>query len=94
MVAIGRALMARPKLILLDEPSLGLAPQLVKEIFKLIQRVNAQGVTVLLVEQNARQALGVAKQAYVIEKGRLMLAGSAQELMGDAKVVEAYLGES
>jgi branched-chain amino acid transport system ATP-binding protein len=94
MVAIGRALMARPKLILLDEPSLGLAPLLVKEIFKLIQKVNAQGVTVLLVEQNARQALGVAKQAYVLEKGRLMLAGSARELMGDAKVVEAYLGET
>jgi branched-chain amino acid transport system ATP-binding protein len=94
MVAIGRALMARPKVMLLDEPSLGLAPLLVKEIFRLIQQINAQGVTVLLVEQNARQALRIANRAYVLEKGRMTLTGSAKDLMGNAHVVEAYLGET
>ena len=86
--------MARPKLMLLDEPSLGLAPLLVKEIFNLILKINAQGVTVLLVEQNARQALRIASEAYVLEKGRMTLTGSAVELMEDAHVVEAYLGET
>jgi branched-chain amino acid transport system ATP-binding protein len=94
MVAVGRALMARPQLMLLDEPSLGLAPLLVKEIFRLIRQINAQGVTVLLVEQNARQALGIANRAYVLEKGRLTLTGLAKDLMSDPHVVEAYLGEA
>jgi len=94
MAAIGRALMARPKIVLLDEPSLGLAPLLVKEIFKLIKEINQDGVTVLLVEQNARQALRIANQAYVMEKGRITLSGPAVRLMEDHTVVEAYLGEA
>ena len=94
MVAIGRALMARPQIVLLDEPSLGLAPLLVKEIFKLIQKINQQDVTVLLVEQNARQALSLAAQAYVMEKGRITLSGPARQLMEDQHIVEAYLGEA
>ncbi|HEY7247876.1 MAG TPA: ABC transporter ATP-binding protein [Xanthobacteraceae bacterium] len=94
MVAIGRALMARPRLLLLDEPSLGLAPLLVRQIFDLIRQINGQGVTVLLVEQNARQALRIAQRAYVLEKGRVTLTGSAKELMNDPQVVEAYLGEA
>jgi branched-chain amino acid transport system ATP-binding protein len=94
MVAIGRAMMARPRIVLLDEPSLGLAPMLVKEIFKLIHEINSQYVTVLLVEQNARQALRIANQAYVMEKGRVTLSGPAQRLIEDQHVVEAYLGES
>lgn len=94
MVAIGRALMARPKIVLLDEPSLGLAPFLVKEIFKLIQEINQGGATVLLVEQNARQALRIANQAYVMEKGRITSSGPAKRLMEDHNIVEAYLGEA
>jgi len=94
MVAIGRALMARPKIVLLDEPSLGLAPLLVKEIFNLIQEINREGVTVLLVEQNARQALRIANQAYVMEKGRITQSGPAERLMEEHNVVEAYLGEA
>ena len=93
MVAIGRALMARPSMVLLDEPSLGLAPMLVKEIFTLIRDINKRAVTVLLVEQNARQALRIANQAYVLEKGRVTLTGPAERLMTDPHVVEAYLGE-
>jgi branched-chain amino acid transport system ATP-binding protein len=93
MVAIGRAMMARPKIVLLDEPSLGLAPLLVREIFKLIQEINREGVTVLLVEQNARQALRIAHQAYVMEKGRITVSGPADRLMEEHNVVEAYLGE-
>ena len=93
MVAIGRAMMARPKIVLLDEPSLGLAPLLVREIFKLIQEINREGVTVLLVEQNARQALRIAHQAYVMEKGRITVSGPANRLMEEHNVVEAYLGE-
>jgi branched-chain amino acid transport system ATP-binding protein len=92
MVALGRALMARPKLVLLDEPSLGLAPVLVQEIFVLIREINRQSVTVLLVEQNARQALRIAVRAYVLEKGRVTLSGDAARLSGDPHVVEAYLG--
>jgi branched-chain amino acid transport system ATP-binding protein len=94
MVAIGRAMMARPKIVLLDEPSLGLAPLLVREIFKLIEEINREGVTVLLVEQNARQALRIAEQAYVMEKGRITVSGAAARLIQEHNVVEAYLGEA
>jgi branched-chain amino acid transport system ATP-binding protein len=94
MVAIGRALMARPRIMLLDEPSLGLAPMLVKEIFNLIHEINRQEVTVLLVEQNARQALRIANRAYLLEKGRVTLSGEAERIMEDPNVVEAYLGEA
>jgi branched-chain amino acid transport system ATP-binding protein len=94
MVAIGRALMARPRIVLLDEPSLGLAPMLVKEIFNLIHEINRREVTVLLVEQNARQALRIANWSYVLEKGRVTLSGQAERLMEDPHVVEAYLGEA
>jgi branched-chain amino acid transport system ATP-binding protein len=94
MVAIGRALMARPRIVLLDEPSLGLAPMLVKEIFDLIREINRRAVTVLLVEQNARQALRIANWSYVLEKGRVTLSRQAKRLMEDPQVVEAYLGEA
>jgi branched-chain amino acid transport system ATP-binding protein len=94
MVAIGRALMARPRIVLLDEPSLGLAPILVQEIFDLIREINRRAVTVLLVEQNARQALRIANWSYVLEKGRVTLSGQAKRLMEDPQVVEAYLGEA
>ena len=94
MVAIGRALMARPRIVLFDEPSLGLAPILVKEIFDLIREINRRAVTVLLVEQNARQALRIANWSYVLEKGRVTLSGQAERLMEDPQVVEAYLGEA
>jgi branched-chain amino acid transport system ATP-binding protein len=94
MVAIGRALMARPNIVLLDEPSLGLAPMLVKTIFDLIRDINGRAVTVLLVEQNARQALRIANRAYVLDKGQVMLTGRAEHLMQDPHVVAAYLGEA
>jgi len=93
MLCIGRALMARPRLLLLDEPSLGLAPQLVKLIFATIREINARGVTVLLVEQNARAALRIAHRAYVFETGRVALSGPAADLLRDARVRQAYLGE-
>ena len=92
MVAIGRALMAKPSVMLLDEPSLGLAPLLVAQIFELIQKINQQGVTILLIEQNVRQALRIANRGYVLEKGRISTGGSAADLMGNPQVVEAYLG--
>ena len=92
MLAIGRALMAQPRLLLLDEPSLGLAPLLVQQIFRIIQEINAQGTTVVLVEQNARQALRVAQRAYVLETGAVTLSGSAAELARDERVRRAYLG--
>ncbi len=93
MLAIGRALMAQPSLLLLDEPSLGLAPLLVKQIFEIVRAINAQGTTVVLVEQNAHQALRVAHRAYVLETGSLALEGPAQELANDPRVRAAYLGE-
>jgi branched-chain amino acid transport system ATP-binding protein len=92
MLAIGRALMTRPKLMLLDEPSMGLAPLLVKEIFSIIREINEEGTTILLVEQNARMALQVASRAYVLETGRIVLDGSAKELAMNEGVKKAYLG--
>jgi len=92
MLAIGRALMARPRLLLLDEPSLGLAPLMVDRIFEVIARLKAEGVTLLLVEQNAHMALEVADRAYVLETGRVKLSGSAAELAANAEVERAYLG--
>jgi branched-chain amino acid transport system ATP-binding protein len=92
MLAIGRALMARPKLLLLDEPSMGLAPLLVQEIFQIIQEINKTGTTVLLVEQNAHQALKIANRAYVLETGKIVLSGSAVELAESDEVKKAYLG--
>ena len=92
MVAIGRALMARPKLLLLDEPSLGLAPLVVDQVFAAVQRVNEAGVSVLLAEQNAFAALGIAQRAYVLEGGRVTIEGSRDELLHDDRVRSAYLG--
>ncbi|KGR79785.1 ABC transporter ATP-binding protein [Ureibacillus manganicus] len=92
MLAMGRALMAKPKLLLLDEPSMGLAPLIVKQIFEIIRMVNSQGTTVLLVEQNANMALSIADRAYVIETGKIVLSGTAKELQESEKVKEAYLG--
>ena len=92
MLAIARALMARPRLLLLDEPSLGLAPMMVGRIFEVIARLKAEGVTILLVEQNARKALEVADRAYVLETGRIALAGTAAELAANPHVERAYLG--
>jgi branched-chain amino acid transport system ATP-binding protein len=92
MLAIGRALMSRPKLLLLDEPSMGLAPIVVQRILEVIRQINAGGVTCLLVEQNARAALALASRAYVMESGTITLSGSAAELLENPKVVEAYLG--
>ncbi len=93
MLSIGRALMARPKLLMLDEPSLGLAPLLVRAIFETVQAINEQGVTVLLVEQNARAALRLADYGYVLETGAISLEGPAQELLHNERVRHAYLGE-
>jgi branched-chain amino acid transport system ATP-binding protein len=92
MLSIGRALMARPKLLLLDEPSMGLAPLVVADIFKVIQEINKEGTTILLVEQNVRQALKIAHYAYVLETGRIVLHGQAQEVASNPRVMEAYLG--
>ena len=92
MLAIGRALMCRPKMLLLDEPSMGLSPLLVQEIFHIIQDINKDGVTVLLVEQNAKKALEIANRAYVLETGTIAMSGNAQELANDPKVRAAYLG--
>jgi branched-chain amino acid transport system ATP-binding protein len=92
MVAIGRGLMARPRLLMLDEPSLGLAPLLVAELFDCIRRINADDVTVLLVEQNVHQALAIAHRAYVLENGRTVRSGTAAALLADDAIQAAYLG--
>ena len=93
MLAIGRALMSRPELLLLDEPSMGLAPMLVEQIFQIIREINQSGTTVLLVEQNANMALSIAHRAYVLETGEVVLHGDAKELASDPEVRRAYLGE-
>ena len=93
MLAIGRALMGKPRLLLLDEPSMGLAPMVVAQIFEIIKEINQTGVTVLLVEQNAAQALALADRGYVLETGEIVLAGTGQELLADDRVRAAYLGE-
>ena len=94
MLAIGRALMSRPRLLLLDEPSMGLAPMLVSQIFAIVRDINAEGTTILLVEQNARMALSVAHRGYVIQTGEVVVAGSASDLQSNETVRKAYLGES
>jgi branched-chain amino acid transport system ATP-binding protein len=94
MCAIGRALMARPKLLLLDEPSMGLSPILVEAIFRIVQDINRQGTTILLVEQNARMALRVAHRGYVIQTGRIVLQDAAAELLRSDLVRKTYLGEA
>jgi branched-chain amino acid transport system ATP-binding protein len=93
MLTIARALMARPRLIMLDEPSLGLMPTLVKEIFEIVKEIHAEGMTVLLVEQNARKALAVADRGYVMDAGRIVLQGAAEDLRSNDEVRKAYLGE-
>jgi len=92
MLAMGRAIMAKPKLLLLDEPSMGLAPLMVKTIFQVIKDINAEGTTILLVEQNAHMALSIANRGYVIETGRVVLSGSAEELHSSEEIRKAYLG--
>ena len=92
MLAIGRAMMARPKVLMLDEPSMGLAPILVEQIFDIIKEINSQGTTILLVEQNAMMALSVAKRGYVLETGHIVMKGSADELMNNKQVQDTYLG--
>ncbi|MDD6572148.1 MAG: ABC transporter ATP-binding protein [Thermoflexaceae bacterium] len=92
MLAVGRAMMSKPDIILMDEPSMGLSPLLVKEIFKIIKEVHKAGITVLLVEQNAKMALSIADRAYVLETGRIAMSGDARELLNDNKVKKAYLG--
>lgn len=92
MVAMGRAMMSRPNTILMDEPSMGLSPKLVKEIFRIIEKLHDEGITVLLVEQNAKMALSIADRAYVLETGRITMEGKASDLLHDEKVRKAYLG--
>ncbi len=93
MLAMGRALMSKPKIIVMDEPSMGLSPILINEIFDIIQTVSASGTTVLLVEQNAKKALSIADRAYVLETGNIILSGKAEDLMNDDSIKKAYLGE-
>ena len=93
MLAVGRALMSKPKFIMMDEPSLGLAPLVVKDIFSIIKTINKEGITVLLIEQNANMALQVAHRAYVLETGVITMSGTGEELLADPKVREAYLGK-
>ena len=94
MLAVGRALMSRPRLMMLDEPSLGLAPLVVQDIFSIIREINRQGVTVLLIEQNANMALKIADLAYVLETGNITMSGTGAELLANEKVREAYLGKN
>ena len=94
MLAVGRALMSRPKVIMMDEPSLGLAPLVVKDIFKIIQTINEQGITVLLIEQNANMALKIAHKAYVIETGNITMEGTGAELLANEEIKQAYLGKT
>ena len=94
MLAIGRALMGEPKMLLLDEPSLGLAPLIVEQIFEIISSIRAQGTTILLVEQNANQALRLADRGYVMETGVISFHDRAEVLLGDSRIREAYLGET
>lgn len=93
MLAVGRALMAKPKMILMDEPSMGLSPLLVKEIFSIIKEVNKNGITILLVEQNAKMALSISNRAYVMETGKISMEGNAGDLLRDVRVKKAYLGQ-
>ena len=93
MLAMGRAMMSKPKLIMLDEPSMGLAPLLVEQIFQIIAELHAAGTTILLVEQNAQMALSIADRAYVLETGRIVMEGPARELLTNDNVRKAYLGE-
>jgi len=93
MLAVGRALMGKPKMMLMDEPSMGLSPLLVKEIFEIIKEVNKQGITILLVEQNAKMALAISDRAYVLETGTITIEGDAQQLLNDPRVKKAYLGQ-
>ena len=93
MLAIGRALMSKPKLLMMDEPSLGLAPIIVKDIFKIIREINKTGTTILLIEQNAKAALEIADKGYVLETGKIVMEGSGKELLNDERVKNAYLGE-
>ena len=93
MLAVGRALMSKPKVLMLDEPSLGLAPLIVQQIFEIIKEINKQGVTILLIEQNANMALKTADLAYVIETGEIVLSGTGAEVMANPSVKEAYLGK-
>ena len=93
MLAMGRALMSHPKIILMDEPSMGLSPLYVNEIFKIIEEISSAGTTVLLVEQNAKKALSIADRAYVLETGKIVLEGKAKDLINDDSIKKAYLGE-
>lgn len=94
MLAVGRALMSKPKVIMMDEPSLGLAPLVVKDIFKIIETINKEGITVLLIEQNANMALKIAHKAYVIETGKITMEGTGAELLANEEIKEAYLGKT
>ena len=94
MLAVGRALMSSPKLIMMDEPSLGLAPLVVQDIFSIIRQINSEGITVLLIEQNANMALKIADKAYVMETGRITMEGTGAELLADETIKEAYLGKT
>lgn len=94
MLAVGRALMSSPKLIMMDEPSLGLAPLVVQDIFSIIRQINDEGITVLLIEQNANMALKIADKAYVMETGRITKEGTGAELLADETIKEAYLGKT
>jgi branched-chain amino acid transport system ATP-binding protein len=94
MLAIGRALMSEPRLLMLDEPSMGLAPIMVEKIFRIIRQISAQGTTILLVEQNAHQSLSLAHRGYVLENGRIVLEGAGPELLQNEKIQHAYLGSS